>query len=282
MGYLVGTIMAAPANWFPSEKKNPTKKNRTRLSMEALFQCMAVSSICWMLLQGFWHSQDLYTNMVDPRGNIVSWLSDKTTKTTTTTETTTSKFKKSTFLHQSKQYRSKESSDGGSDGNQSRSMFETTRNTTSTHFKTPDKELQSRSLPQYHVVFSTSCSDQQHWESMVFFYHAFKVRQPGTVTRIVGGCSAEQQQTQTDFFERFLQPMRPISQHQHDNQRHENYNNQFYIHFTPDYSTVQRARGAPYKYMNKRTYMPFPNGATLHARSDTENDCKKWNVTCPC
>jgi hypothetical protein len=31
----------------------------------------------------------------------------------------------------------------------------------------------------YHIVFSTSCAPQQHWESYVLFYHAWKVGQPG-------------------------------------------------------------------------------------------------------
>lgn len=37
--------------------------------------------------------------------------------------------------------------------------------------------------PHYYMVFSTSCSDLQHWQSMVFFYHAYKVGQPGNVVR---------------------------------------------------------------------------------------------------
>ena len=93
--------------------------------------------------------------------------------------------------------------------------------------------------PNYHVVFSTSCGPQQNWESMVFFYHAYKVRQPGTVTRIVSGCSsAKEIQQQDDFFQRYIQPMRP-----HD----------FHLHHTPDYSRLKLAEGKPYKYMNKRT-----------------------------
>jgi hypothetical protein len=32
----------------------------------------------------------------------------------------------------------------------------------------------SSSLPAYHIVFSTSCTPQQNWESLVFFYHAMK------------------------------------------------------------------------------------------------------------
>jgi hypothetical protein len=91
--------------------------------------------------------------------------------------------------------------------------------------------------PNYHVVFSTSCTDQQHWESMVFFYHAYKVKQPGTVTRIVSGCNAEETKKQDGFFEKYIKPMRP---------------NDFSLHHTPDYSRVKLAEGQAYKYMNKR------------------------------
>lgn len=40
--------------------------------------------------------------------------------------------------------------------------------------------------PHYYMVFSTSCSAQQNWQSYVFFYHAMKVKQPGSVVSIVG------------------------------------------------------------------------------------------------
>lgn len=43
---------------------------------------------------------------------------------------------------------------------------------------------QDNDRPDYHVVFSTSCVPQQHWESYLFFYHAWKVNQPGTVVRL--------------------------------------------------------------------------------------------------
>lgn len=36
-------------------------------------------------------------------------------------------------------------------------------------------------VPNYHVVFSTSCVPLQHWQSYLFFYSAMKVGQPGNV-----------------------------------------------------------------------------------------------------
>lgn len=90
--------------------------------------------------------------------------------------------------------------------------------------------------PPYHVVFSTSCSAQQHWESMVFFYHAMRVGQRGTVTRIASGCSEEESQSLKTFHERYIQPMSP----------------NFFVHFTPDYSRLRLSGGKDaYKYMNK-------------------------------
>ena len=45
-----------------------------------------------------------------------------------------------------------------------------------------------RHVPQYHMVFSTSCSPFQDWQSYLFFYFAKKVNQHGTVTRIASDC----------------------------------------------------------------------------------------------
>jgi hypothetical protein len=45
---------------------------------------------------------------------------------------------------------------------------------------------------QYYTVFSTSCSKFQDWQAMAFFHFAKKVKQPGNVTRLVSGCTAEE------------------------------------------------------------------------------------------
>ena len=42
---------------------------------------------------------------------------------------------------------------------------------------------------------------------------------------------------QDEFFEKYIKPMRPDG---------------FRLHHTPDYSKLKRAKGQPYKYMNKR------------------------------
>lgn len=89
-----------------------------------------------------------------------------------------------------------------------------------------------------HVVFSTSCSDQMHWESFVFFYHAWKVKQPGTVTRIASGCNDEEAAAAVAFHQASIQSK--IS-------------DRFYLHLTPDFSKQRLHDNAKssYKYMNK-------------------------------
>ena len=71
-----------------------------------------------------------------------------------------------------------------------------------------------------HIVFSTSCHDQMHWESYVFFYHAWKVKQPGTVTRIASGCNEKEAKQAQDFYEKTIKTM----------------SDRFYLHLTPDFS----------------------------------------------
>lgn len=88
-----------------------------------------------------------------------------------------------------------------------------------------------------HVVFSTSCSDQMHWESYVFFYHAFKVKQPGTVTRIASGCNDKEAEFARQFHAASIQTM----------------SDRFYLHLTPDFSKQRLHDNAKtsFKYMNK-------------------------------
>lgn len=88
---------------------------------------------------------------------------------------------------------------------------------------------------QYHIVFSTGCSIYQDWQSFVFFYQAMAVKQPGTVTRIVSGCSEEEQGQLQKVFDEQIKPMAPT---------------RFKIHFTPDYSHI-KGSGPAFVYFNK-------------------------------
>jgi hypothetical protein len=98
------------------------------------------------------------------------------------------------------------------------------RQTTADNLKLPPSLSKSHSpRPAYHVIFSTGCSDQQNWQSYFFFYHALAVHQPGSVTRIASGCSAQEIVELHHFHERYIARM---SKH-------------FLLHFTPDYSELR-------------------------------------------
>jgi hypothetical protein len=58
--------------------------------------------------------------------------------------------------------------------------------------------------PSYHIIFSSGCSPQQNWQSYVYFYHALAVYQPGNVTRIASGCTAQQMVALMHFHERIF------------------------------------------------------------------------------
>lgn len=88
----------------------------------------------------------------------------------------------------------------------------------------------------YHVVFSTSCSYSHDWQSYLFFYHAMLHEQPGDVTRIVSGCSPEQEQEMRAQHESQFSIMNP----------------NFLIHFTPEFG--KQLEGVSFqqtKYWNK-------------------------------
>ena len=104
----------------------------------------------------------------------------------------------------------------------------------------------SHSNPEFHLVFSTGCSLYQDWQSYVFFYHVYKVSQHQqqqnrsnnikNVTRIVSGCSQQQQE---------------LLQQTHYEQIQSTMSSNFLLHFTPDYSNIQGPNVQSYKYFNK-------------------------------
>lgn len=87
----------------------------------------------------------------------------------------------------------------------------------------------------YHIIFSTGCTTNQDWQSYVFFHGVVTSGQPGRVTRIVSGCTAENEQTLRAIFAKQIAPMAAPGR--------------FQLHFTPDYKNVKP--GADYKYWNK-------------------------------
>lgn len=81
-----------------------------------------------------------------------------------------------------------------------------------------------------HVIFSTDCSPFQNWQSIVSYYSAQAVGQPGPVTRIASGCSEEEKTAL-------------LAMHKH-------LSSQFRIHFTPDFS-MDKKTGKKYLFFNK-------------------------------
>ena len=92
---------------------------------------------------------------------------------------------------------------------------------------------------KYHMVFSTSCSPFQNWQSLAFFYFAHKVKQPGTVTRLVSGCTDDQAEKLRVIHKERVVPLEiPGLQN-------------FEMHVTPNFDN---SKGGDQKYFNK------PNG----------------------
>lgn len=89
-----------------------------------------------------------------------------------------------------------------------------------------------------HIVFSTDCSAYQHWQSYLLFFSAYRIKQPGKITRIASGCSEESKK------------MEEAWHNEHVKKMSEDYN----IHFTPQFSAVKDKHGntkGDYKFFNK-------------------------------
>jgi len=88
---------------------------------------------------------------------------------------------------------------------------------------------------QIHVVFSTACSLNHGWQSYLFFFHAMLHKQSGTVTRVVSGCDEEQEQIMKKVHQEQIAIM----------------NDQFKIHFTPEFGKIKGRSYEVTKYWNK-------------------------------
>ena len=95
----------------------------------------------------------------------------------------------------------------------------------------PRKEDDSN-FPRHYMVFSTSCSSDQNWQSYIFFYYAARVSQPGKVVRIASGCNQERQDEVLATHANVISKLSP----------------NFSVHFTPDFTRIS---GDDYKYYNK-------------------------------
>jgi hypothetical protein len=100
----------------------------------------------------------------------------------------------------------------------------------------PDAEQQQQQQEeeetQYHMLFSTSCSPFQNWQSISFFHFAHRAKQPGHVTRLVSGCTPEQVEELQRVHDEIIKPLNP---------------NYYHLHVTPDYGHGDGQQ----KYWNK-------------------------------
>jgi hypothetical protein len=110
---------------------------------------------------------------------------------------------------------------------------------------------------RYHLVFSTSCS-KKDWQSYLFFYLAMAHKQSGDVTHIVSGC--KDQQTEDE--------LRQLHNEHHTQAMNEN----FHIHFTPDFSDPTQFQVT--KYWNK----PFGLKHWFENRFGFRYDLEKGDV----
>lgn len=85
-----------------------------------------------------------------------------------------------------------------------------------------------------HIVFSTDCSGYQHWQSIANYYSFRRSGHEGPITRIVSGCSPEQEKTIRNELDRIRR-------------RHALDRGGLRAHFTPSFSLG----GKHYKYSNK-------------------------------
>jgi len=60
-----------------------------------------------------------------------------------------------------------------------------------------------------HILFSTSCSSSQDWQSYLLFHSLMKMKQTGTVTRLVSGCTPEQREHQEEILRMIQTTMSP-------------------------------------------------------------------------
>jgi hypothetical protein len=101
-----------------------------------------------------------------------------------------------------------------------------------------------------YVIFSTDCSLFQQWQSYLFFFSAFRVRQPGIITRIASGCTDEEKKQTVKFHKDHIAVI----------------SDRYKIFFTPKFSHIDEdtEAGGDYKYFNK----PFGTKYYIENSSD--------------
>jgi hypothetical protein len=97
-----------------------------------------------------------------------------------------------------------------------------------------EQESSDVSNVKYHVVFSTSCSENQDWQSYVLFHSFLLSGQEGKLTRIASGCKDQDTKDIRKVFREQIAAMAP---------------DRFFLHLTPDFSKVKP--GVVFWYFNK-------------------------------
>ena len=92
----------------------------------------------------------------------------------------------------------------------------------------PDYDL---SQQQYHIIFSTGCSDKQHWQSYILFHSILTSGQQGHVTRIASGCTEEEEEALKHIHNTQMEPMG---------------NGKFHLHLTPEFGEGFHYNNKPY------------------------------------
>ena len=100
-----------------------------------------------------------------------------------------------------------------------------------------------------HIIFSTDCSLYQQWQSYLFFFSAFRVRQPGTITRIASGCTDEEKKNTEQWHNDHVAVI----------------SNRYKVFFTPKFSHIDEdTETGSYKFFNK----PFGTKYYIENNSD--------------
>lgn len=120
-------------------------------------------------------------------------------------------------------------------------------------------EISQASEEDIHIIFSTDCSSFQHWQSYLLFYSAFRIKQPGKITRIASGCNDEDKVKELEWHKKHISSAM---------------SEKYKIHFTPHFSAVKDENGkvkGDYKFFNKPMGLLhwFENGEDMGVDGDT-------------
>lgn len=102
----------------------------------------------------------------------------------------------------------------------------------------PNNDDYDISKQQYHVIFSTGCSDKQHWQSYMLYYSMVTSGQTGQVTRIASGCTKEEEVQLAKIHEEQIAPMGMDMPYKGKSR--------FHLHMTPEFGSGFHYNNKPY------------------------------------